>query len=287
MSKIPEGANEMSEAIIETMLQRIERLERGNRVMKLIALGAVIACIALNAVPALSAFPHGPKRIDAETFNLVSPKGALLATLTQGVNGGYLAFFDSNGKAEMLVGTSASASVKSVGVATYDGNALFPGNGESRQVWAMSTFNGITSIGNSIFDGNGKARLSNVTDGDGSNAGSFFYDASQTPRAGIGAFPNGPGLYLNDSTGASRLLEGVRGDDSGVSLSMLNAGATQHLATLSALGDGSATTLQIDDNSGIARAIAGFGSESGEIIQLNNSGGTETFRAPCTGADCP
>ena len=280
----------MSEAIVETMetvLQRIERLERANRVMKFVALGAVIACIALNAGPALSAFPHGPKRIDAETFNLVSPKGALLATLTQGVNGGYLAFFDPNGKAEMLVGTSASASVKSVGMATYDGNALFPGNGVSRQVWAMSTFNGATSIGNSIFDGVGKVRLSNVTAGDGSNAGSFFYDASQTLRGGIGTGGNGPGVFFNDSTGTARLLEGVLGDDSGVSLSMLNAGATQHLATLSALGDGSATTLQIDDNSGTARAIAGFGSQSGEIIQLNNAGDTETFRAPCSGAGCP
>ncbi len=277
----------MSEATIETMLQRIERLERANRVMKFIALGAVVVCIALNAGPALSAFPHGPKAVDAESFNLVSPKGVLVATLAQGVNGGYLAFFDPKGKAEMLVGTSTSASVKSVGVATYDGNALFPGNGESRQVWAMSTFNGITSIGNSIFDGNGNYRLSSVTAGDGSNAGTFFYDANEKLRGGIGAGSNGPGLFFNDSTGASRLLEGVLADDSGVSLSMLNTGATQHLATLSALGDGSATTLQIDDNSGTARSIDGFGTQSGEIIQLNNGSGTETFRAPCTGAACP
>lgn len=273
----------MSEAIIETMLQRIERLERANRVMKFSALGAVVICIALNAGPALSAFPHGPKRVDAESFNLVSPKGALLATLTQGVNGGYLAFFDANGKAEMLVGTSASAADKDIGVATFDGNALMPGSGKARQVWAM----GSESIGNSIFDGNGNARLSSVTAGDGSNAGTFFYDASEMLRGGIGAGSNGPGLFFNDSTGASRLLEGVLADDSGVSLSMLNAGATQHLATLSALGDGSATTLQIDDNNGTARSIDGFGTQSGEIIQLNNAADSETFRAPCSGAGCP
>jgi len=276
----------MPEANTETMVQRIERLERSNRLMKLIALGAVIACIALNAVPALSAFPHGPKAIDAESFNLVSPKGVLIATLAQGVNGGYLAFYDVKGKPEMLIGTGSDPTNKSIGVATFDGNALMPGVGKARQVWAMGT----ESIGNSIFDGNGNVRLSNVTAGDGTNAGTFFYDrsgADLTVRAGIGLGSSGPGMYFNDSTGAARLLEGVLGDDSGVSLSMLNAGATQHLATLSALGDGSATTLQIDDNSGSPRAIAGFGSQSGEIIQLNNAGGTETFRAPCSGAGCP
>src|SRR5580692_9535602 len=61
--------------------------------MKIIAIGAILGCIALNAVPAISSvFPHGPKQINAESFNLVSPKGVLLATLGQGVNGGYLAF---------------------------------------------------------------------------------------------------------------------------------------------------------------------------------------------------
>jgi hypothetical protein len=267
----------------DAMLARLERLERSNRVMKLIALGAVIGCIALNAVPALSAFPHGPRATDAQSFNLVSSKGVLVATLAQGPNGGYLAFFDSKGKAEMLVGTSSSAGDKTIGVATFDGNALLPGNGKARQVWAMAP----NSIGNSIFDGAGNVRLSNVTDGDGSNAGSFFYDATPQLRAGVGVGDNGPGAFFNDSTGTARLLEGVLADDSGASLSMTNSGATHHLATLSALGDGSATTLQIEDNSGVARAIAGVGSQSGEIIQLNNAGGTETFRAPCSGPACP
>src|ERR1700690_95026 len=163
----------MTEGSIETMLARIERLERSNRAMKLIALAAVIGCIALNAVPALSAFPHGPKATDAQSFNLVSSKGVLVATLAQGPNGGYLAFFDAKGKAEMLVGTRSSPTAKTIGVATFDGNALLPGNGKARQVWAMAA----DSIGNSIFDGAGNVRLSNVTAGDGSNAGSFFYDA--------------------------------------------------------------------------------------------------------------
>jgi hypothetical protein len=273
----------MAEVTLDAMARRIERLERSNRAMKLLALGAIFVCIGLNAGPALSAFPHGPKKIDAQSFNLVSPKGALLATLAQGVNGGYLAFFDANGKAEMLVGTSASAADKSIGVATFDGNALMPGNGVARQVWAMGT----ASIGNSIFDASSNARLSNVTAGDGSNAGSFFYDASQTLRAGIGAGTNGPGAFFNDSTGTARLLEGVLADDSGASLSIMNTDATHTLADLSGRGDGSATTLQIDDGSGTARAIAGFGSQSGEIIQLNNAVGGETFRAPCTGAACP
>ena len=98
---------------------------------------------------------------------------------------------------------------------------------------------------------------------------------------------NGPGVFFNDSTGTARLLEGVLADDSAASLSMLNTGATQHLATLSAAGDGSATTLQITDSNGTARMIAGFGVNSGEIIQLREANSTEDFRAPCTGAACP
>jgi hypothetical protein len=273
----------MSDGTIDTMLRRIEHLERSNRVMKFIALGAIVASVALNALPAMSAFPHGPKRIDAQSFNLVSPKGALLATLAQGVNGGYLAFFDTNGKAEMLVGTSASAADKSIGVATFDGNALLAGTGIARQVWAMDS----TSIGNSIFDAAGNVRLSNVTAGDGSNAGSFFYDATPTLRVGIGAGNSGPGLFFNDSTGTSRLLEGVSSDDSAVSLSMMNAEATHPLAALSALGDGSATTLQIADHNGTQRSVEGFSTVSGEIIQLHNVSNAETFRAPCSGAACP
>lgn len=98
----------MSERTIETMLSRIEHLERANRAMKFIAIGAVLACIALNAVPAVSSvFPHGPKRVDAESYNLVSPKGVLLASLNQTVNGGFLAFYDAKGNPEMTVGVGA------------------------------------------------------------------------------------------------------------------------------------------------------------------------------------
>jgi hypothetical protein len=273
----------MTDGTIDTMLRRIEHLERSNRAMKFIALAAIVASVALNALPAMSAFPHGPKRIDAQSFNLVSPKGVLLATIGQGVNGGFLAFFDANGKPEMLVGTSSSAADKSIGVATFDGNTLLPGAGVARQVWAM----GAASIGNSIFDANGNMRLSNVTAGDGSNAGSFFYDATPTLRAGIGAANSGPGVFFNDSTGTSRLLAGVSSDDSAVSLSMMNTGATHPLAALSALGDGSATTLQVEDHNGTARSVEGFSTVSGEIIQLHNASDTETFRAPCSGAACP
>ena len=276
----------MSERTTETMLRRIEHLERSNRAMKFIALGAIVASVALNAIPALSAFPHGPKAIDAESFNLVSPKGVLIATLGQGVNGGYLAFFDPKGKAEMEVGTSAGPANQFVGAAIFDGNALFPGTGKARQIWSMSTSDSVTTIGNFIFDGSENVRLSNSTAGDGSNAVSLFYDAKQE-RAGIGLGTNGPGAFFEDSTGAARLLEGVLPDDSGVSFAMMNSGATHALADLSALGDGSATTLQIEDHNGTPRLIGGFGTSSGEIIQLSDVNDTETFRAPCTGAACP
>jgi len=284
----------MSEGTNETMLRRIEHLERSNRAMKFIALGAIVASVALNAIPALALFPHGPKAVDAQSYNLVTAKGVLVATLGQTANGGYLAFFDAKGKPEMLVGAgapvSSDATAKSLGVAVYDGNALFPGAGDARQVWAMSTAKGVTTIGNSIYDGNAKVRLSSVTASDGSNAGSFFYDANPlnaNPRAGIGLGSNGPGAFYEDSTGVARLLEGVLADDSGVAISMMNTGATISLLDVSALGDGSATTLQIKDHNNHARMIGGFSLASGEIIQLNDVNQAETFRAPCTGNACP
>jgi len=276
----------MSEGTTDTtMFRRIERLERSNRAMKFLALGAIVASVAFNALPAGSVvFPHGPKRLDAESFNLVSPKGVLLASIGQGPNGGYLAFFDAAGKAEMLVGTSATTGDHTIGVATYDGNALMPGSGKARQVWAQNS----TTIGNSIYDGNGKVRLSNVTAGDGSNAGSFFYDANQTLRAGIGNGTSGPGAFFEDSTGTARLTQGISADDSTTSFAMFNTGATIPLYDLSAVGDGSATTFEIKDHNNHARADEGFSTVSGEIILLHDVNQNQTFLAPCTGgAACP
>src|SRR5579872_2670137 len=201
----------MSVSKIEIMLSRIEHLERANRAMKFIAIGAVLACIALNAVPAVSSvFPHGPKQVDAESYNLVSSKGVLLATLGQTVNGGYLAFFDAKGNPEMTVGTGApisgSPNNKSVGLAIFDGNALIPRTdsnpGVARMVWAANSVSGVNTVfGESIFDANAHTRLSNVTLGDGSNAGSFFFDGTNL-RAGITYSTTGPGVFFNDSTGA-------------------------------------------------------------------------------------
>lgn len=282
----------MSEGTIDTMLGRIERLERSNRVMKFIAIGAILASVAFNALPAMAVFPHGPVRVDAESFNLVSPKGVLLATLAQGANGGYLAFFDAKGNAEMLVGTGSDAKNPSMGVAVFDGNSILPRSdskkGIDRLFLGSSTNTGVTTLGDFILDPSGNSRLSNTTASDGSNAVSIFYDAKQQ-RAGIGLGIDGPGLFFDDSTGASRILESVKPDDSATVMTMLNSSGNpaQPLIDLSALGDGSDTTLQIEDGTGHQRLIQGFSTGSQEIVQLHNGSGTETFRAPCTGAACP
>jgi hypothetical protein len=287
----------MSEVTYETMLRRIERLERSNRAMKFIVLGAIAASLAFNAFPAMSSvFPHGPKQTDAERFNLVSPKGALLATFGQTANGGYLSFYDAKGNLEMNLGAGAPDAANptntSVGIAIYDGNALLPRSdakpGVARMVWAGDATAGVPTVfGESIFDANQNVRLSDATAGDGTNGGAFFYDASQTLRASIGFGNNGPGAFFNDSTGTSRLLEGVAGDDSSASFSLMNIDATQALYDLSASGDGSATTFQIKDKSGVTRVTEGYSTNSNEIILLDNASNAETFRAPCTGAACP
>jgi hypothetical protein len=272
----------MSESSLEAMLQRIDRLERTNRAMKLVAIGAILACIALKAGPALSAFPHGPKMIDAERFNLVTPNGTLVATIGRGPNGGFLAFYDNNGKAEMTVGTSATVGDKTFGVAEFDGNQLLAGKGINRLILAASP----TTLGESVYDPKGIARLSNVTGSDGSNAGSFFYDQNGTLRAGIGLGTNGPGTFFQDSNGTARVLEGVTGDDSATSFAMRDINSNL-LADISARGDDSSTSMIIFDGNGTQRVTSGVSNASGEVVILENAGGNQTFHAPCSGAACP
>ena len=276
---------------IDMMMRRIERLERSNRVMKYIALGAVVGCIALNALPAGSVvFPHGPKRVDAESFNLISPKGVLLATLQAGANGGQLAFFDATGKAEMLVGNGGTAASPSVGTAIFDGNAVFPNsNGVKDRVFEGISANlGVTTVGQFLLDPSGNSRLTNTINNDGTNAVSIYYDGIQD-RAGIGLGTNGPGLYFDDSNHNARILESVTPDDASTVMTMLNSSGNPNspLVDLSALGNGSDTTLQVEDGSGVQRMIEGYSTGSNEIILLHNASDTETFRAPCTGNACP
>ena len=287
----------MPEVTYEAMLRRIERLERSNRAMKFLVLGALAASVAFNAFPAMSSvFPHGPKQTDAQRFNLVSAKGVLVATLGQTANGGYLSFYDAKGKLEMNLGAGAPDATHltntSVGIAIYDGNALLPRSdsnpGVARMVWAGNATAGeATVFGDSIFDANKMVRVSNATAGDGSNGGAFFYDTNQTLRAGIGAGNSGPGMFFNDSTGATRLSQSVSANDAVVSLAMFSTDATNALYSLSAVGNGSATTFQIEDGNGTPRLNEGFSTGSNEIILLNDAGDNETFRAPCSGAACP
>ena len=48
-----------------------------------------------------------------------------------------------------------------------------------------------------------------------------------------------------------------------------------------------AITIQIKDHNGTTRAIEGFSTGSGEIIQLKDVNNAQTFRAPCTSNACP
>jgi hypothetical protein len=285
----------MTDASPAALLHRIERLERSNRAMKFVVLGAIVVSVAVNAFPAMSSvFPHGPKRTDAESFDLVSPKGVLLATLGQTANGGYLSFYDAKGNLEMNLGAGAPDATHptntSVGLAIYDGNALLPGPtpGVARLVFAGDATAGTPTVfGQSIYDDNSMVRVSSATAGDGGNGGAFIYDTTGTTRGGFVFGSDGPGAFFNDSTGTARLLEGVAANGSSASFSMMNTGATQALYALSASGDGAATTFQIEDGSGTVRAIEGYSTLSNEIILLDNAAGTETFRAPCTGNACP
>src|SRR5260370_7824170 len=104
-------------------------MERSNRVIKFITAAAIVVVAAMPSDNG-AMFPHGPKQIDAQRFNLVSPGGKLLATIGQGVNGGFLEFFDTKQNVEMLVGTSG-VGAPSMGVAMFDGNAILPGPGHT------------------------------------------------------------------------------------------------------------------------------------------------------------
>jgi len=260
---------------VELLLARVERLEKSNRAMKFFSAGAILFAIAFSAAPAISSFPHGPKRIDAQSFNLVTHSGQLLATLQAGPNGGQLAFFDTAGKPEMVVGGIGSSVTPTLGVGAFDGNAVIPGTGKARMIWAMSA----NSLGEAIFDPDGNDRIQTTTDPDGSNAGTFFFDANQKERGGIGLGANGPGVFFNDSTGVARILEGVLGDDSAAAFSMNDANGNT-LTNYSAKGDDSATSMQILDASGTQRVIASLSTGGGEQIILKNASNSQTFHAP-------
>jgi hypothetical protein len=257
---------------IEPLLLRIERLERANRTMKFAVAGLLIAFFAIGAAPEVK-FPHGPRQIDAQRFNLVTRDGKLLASLGAGPNGGSLAFFDASGRAEMLVGTGAGA--PSIGVAAFDGNDLIPGNGNARFVLAVDS----NAAGESVFDQNGTTRLSNVLTSNNSSDGTFFYDATGTLRGGIGIGSNGPGVFLDDSKGVARILEGITGDDASSALALLDFNG-KPLADLSAAGDDSAASLQILDPSGTPRLQAGSTVANGPQVLLNDAGGSTIWFAP-------
>lgn len=259
---------------IEPLLRRIERLERANRAMKLAAAGAVLAWIGLGAVPA-SSFPHGPRQLDAQRFNLVTRDGKLLASLGAGPNGGSLAFFDASGRAEMLVGTSASTATPSIGVAAFDGNDVIPGSGKARFVLAVDS----AAAGESVFDQNGVDRLSTVLAADGSSDGTFFFDSTGTLRGGLGIGSGGPGVFFDDSKGVARVLEGVTADDTAASLALLDSNA-KPIANLSAVGNDSAASLQVLDPDGVARLQAGSTTANGPQVLLNDASGATVWFAP-------
>ena len=259
---------------IEPLLRRIERLERANRTMKFAVGTVLLAFFAIGATADVQ-FPHGPKQLDAQRFNLVTRNGKLLASLGAGPNGGSLTFFDSSGRAEMLVGTSASVTTPSIGVAAFDGNDIIPGKGNARFVLAVDS----TTAGESVFDQNGVSRLSNVLSSDGASDGTFVFDSTGTLRGGLGIGNNGPGVFFDDSKGVTRILEGITADDSAASLALLDSNA-KPIANLSALGNDSAASLQVLDPDGIPRMQAGSTTANGPQVLLNDASGATIWFAP-------
>ena len=117
---------------IGALVERLDQLERENsrirrsaRLMKIVMAPAIAFCIAISSVPQALSKDGGRKEINVQQINLVSAGGKVLASLGTTADGNLLTFFDSSGKKTLTIGNSADGTF--AGLATWDGNSIFPG----------------------------------------------------------------------------------------------------------------------------------------------------------------
>jgi hypothetical protein len=155
------GSDTNTKQRLEEMGRRLERAERGNRAIKIWGSIAFAAMITFGSGPFAStvlAKKKPPTLLEAQQIELVSVSGQVLASLGSDSNGTGLTIFDSSGKRTLSVGNSADGT--STGIATFDGNSIFPGTGKLRTQFGEGNAASVApGLGFGVNDAEGKARV--------------------------------------------------------------------------------------------------------------------------------
>jgi hypothetical protein len=150
------------EESLEQMSKRLERAEQANRAMKIWGSIALAALIAFGSGPFASsvlAKKKPPALLQAERIELVTSSGQVLAALGTDSDGTGLTVLDSSGKKTLTLGNSADETF--AGMATWDGNSIFPGTGAYRSSFGESNAKNVSGggFGFAVWDSAEKARV--------------------------------------------------------------------------------------------------------------------------------
>ena len=206
------GSNTNTEERLEEMVRRLERAERGNRAIKIWGSIAFAGLITFGSGPFAStvlAKKKPPTLLEAQQIELVSASGQVLASLGSDSNGTGLTVFDSSGNRTLLVGNSADGTA--TGIATFDGNSIFPGTGKVRTQFGEGNASSVApGLGFGVNDAEGKARVVGGTTVDVTQG----FIETIDPNGSIAGLADDrktfhdQGFFANDLNGKNRVFAG-------------------------------------------------------------------------------
>jgi|SRR5579862_342532 len=202
-----------TEERLEEMSRRLERAERGHRAMKIWSSIALAALIAFGSGPFAStvmAKKKPPAVIQAQQIDLVTSSGQVLASLGTTKEGNALIFFDSSGKQTLFLGNTADGTA--TGLATDDGNSIFPGTGVVRTFFGEANAKNVSGggFGFSVADAAGKFRVASGTTVDVTEG---YFETIDPNGSTAGIVDDGKtfidqGFFANDLNGKNRTFVG-------------------------------------------------------------------------------
>ncbi len=147
---------------------------------------------------------------NVQQLNLVNGSNTVLASLGTTSDGNVLTFFDSSGKKTMTLGNSADGT--DTGLATWDGNSIYPGTGIARTFFGESNASNPSGggFGFAVADTAGHFRLIAVTN----PALTQSYIETLDPNGSIAGIVDDDktfhdqGFFANDLNGKTRVFTG-------------------------------------------------------------------------------